>query len=97
MNKNIAMQEVFDTLNDNQKKIVYALVGYVIKTRRIPSTIIHYETGNVYCDFVGDPYRDVFDALTDIQKECVDAIVRYVYKHINTAFMIGEDWNFGID
>lgn len=91
MCKNSTVQEVFDILDDEQKKLVYALVGHVTKTRRMPKLLIDYETGNVYGDFGSDPSRNLFDTFTDIQKECADAIVRDMYKRINIAFMMGED------
>lgn len=91
MNENNTVQEVFDTLDDEQKKLVYALVGHVIKTRRMPTLLIHYESGNTYDNFVREPEQDLFNTFTDIQKECADAIVRDTYKRINIAFMVEED------
>lgn len=89
MKKNNTVQEVFDTLNNEQKKLVYDFVGYVTKTRRMPTILLHYETGYKSGNY---PLwlRNLFNTFTDIQKKCVDAIVRDVYERNNIAFMVEE-------
>lgn len=93
MKENNTIQEVFDTLNDKQKKLIYTFVGYVIKTRRMPTILIDYETGYNLDKLDNHPLviRILFNTFTDTQKQCVDAIVRDVYKRVNIAFMVEED------
>lgn len=90
MNENNIVQEVFDTLNDEQKKLVCTFVDYVVKTRRMPTILIDYETG-YKLDNHPLVIRNLFNTFTDIQKLCVDAIVRDLYKRVNIAFMVEED------
>lgn len=91
MSKYFNVQEILSTLNDEQKKLFNALVGYVMKTRRMPTLLIHYETGYTYSNFGRDPEQDLFDTFTDEQKICMDAIVRRLYVDVNIAFMVEED------
>lgn len=91
MSKYFNVQEILSTLNDEQKKLFNALVGYVIKTRRMPTLLINYETGDTDSNFGRDPEQDLFDTFTDEQKICMDAIVRCRYVDVKIAFMVEEE------
>ena len=66
------VQDVFDTLTDKQKNVVYALIGMALN-KNSSGDMEHADGSDEDSD--GETVQDVFDTLTDKQKNVVYALI----------------------
>lgn len=66
------IQDVFDTLTDKQKNVVYAIIGQALSGEDVEHSDLDLEHAD---EEGGETIKDVFDTLTDKQKNVVYAII----------------------
>ena len=87
-NENETVQDVFDTLTDKQKNVVYAIIGNLLEDQEDSDDMSHADESNE-----DETVEDVFNTLTDKQKNVVYAIIGQLMEDNGISNDEGEDSN----
>ncbi|MBQ6446467.1 MAG: hypothetical protein IJJ10_03260 [Bacillus sp. (in: Bacteria)] len=91
--KEETVKDVFDTLTEKQKKVVYAIIGAAINKNQSKKSeeVKHSDNEEEDSDSNGETVKDVFNTLTEKQKKAVYVIVGAAVKNKKSSSSEEDD------